>query len=473
MKLTLLVKNTDELAGVSQSSYAFNEEGGTAGSSEQNNWTLQSNSGQVEDSHFAINLEDGHFSLSSLSGGDIFINHSVSSLDAGQRVAITDGDFIRVGGLEIDAIIEEDASNKSHLKNITRTTAIEEFVHGSLDDQENANYQEDLTKSWPSTGEIKRYTPQPKDRNVDPLDAFPVNDSHLQNEQNPLVAMDRLSSVEASKDKSVLDDLEKSFIQEDQASAADLTDAGGASMILPKANRANEGETYMDDLSQKDIDRLETAYGTGGFDAADMKEEDINHVVLRPLTKSMGLELSDFPLAKHQEMMDEIGRSIREAVNGLTEIYAKRQGKAHRFPLAQIALQPIEDNPVRLLDSSDEVMRALFVDHSPVHLSAPEAIHESLNHLHHHQNATEAAIDAGLESILDAFDPNVLMARFKKYARYKEIPENEQDAWAWKMYCLYHKELSSHRQQGLQLLFWDIFGQVYDRIMRENVDEST
>ncbi len=472
MKLTLLVKNTDELAGTSQSSYAFSEEGGTVGSSEQNNWILQSNSGQVEDSHFAINLEDGHFSLSSLSSSDIFINNSVSSLDTGQRVAITDGDFIRVGGLEIDAIIEDSSSNKSPFKNVTRTTAIEEFVHGSLDDQENPNYQDDLTKSWPSAGEIKSYTTQPKDRNVDPLDAFPVNDSHLQNEQNPLAAMDRLSAVENSKNKSVLDDLEKSFIPEDRASAADLTDAGGASMILPRANKINKGETHMDDLSQKDFDQLEAAYGFGNIDPADMKEEDINHIVLRPLTKSMGLELSDFSLDRHQEMMDEIGRTIREAINGLTEIYAKRQGKAHRFPLAQIALQPIEDNPVRLLDSSDEVMRALFVDHSPVHLSAPEAIHESLSHLHHHQNATEAAIDAGLESILDAFDPNVLIARFKKYARYKQIPEDQQDVWAWKMYCLYHKELSSHRQRGLQLLFWDIFGQVYDRIMRENVDES-
>ncbi len=461
MKLTLLVKNTDDLAGVSQSSYDFDNQGGSVGSISSNDWVLQSNNGLINENHFLIDMEDGCFSLTDTSETGVYINNALSALGYGERSALKDGDHIRIGDLEV-SIILDDGLSKAFQKNIPRSSPLEDFVPGHLDDKENQNYAYDLTKGAIGDGYQKQAF-RPKDRNVNPLDAFPVNDAHLQNEQNPLAAMDYLSAND--KNEHVLQELDKSFNVENKNSMADLTEAGGASVVLPKAAR---GENMED----RDFDALEMIHAQKHPEDIQRGNDEIDHILLRPLTKAIGLEFQDFPIDKHYEITQEIGKFVHEAVVGLSEIYSKRQGKAHRFPLAQIALQPVEDNPFRLLENSDDVLNALFVDHSPVHLSAPEAARESLKHLHHHQNATESSIDAGLDSILDAFDPEVLKTRFKKYARYKNIPEDEQDAWAWQMYCLYHKELSSHRQKGLKLLFWDIFGQVYDRIMRENIGES-
>ncbi len=462
MKLTLLVKNTEALAGVSQSSYDFDNKGGSVGSISSNDWVLQSNNSLIDENHFLIDMEDGCFSLTDTSETGVYINNALSALGYGERLALKDGDHIRIGDLEV-SIILDDGLSKTFQNNITKSTPLEDFVPGHLDDKDNQNYTYDLTKGA-SEGGYKNQSFRPKDRDVDPLGAFPVNDAHLQNETNPLAAMDYLSS--SDKNEQVLQELDRSLNIENEASMADLTEAGGASVVLPETAGGKS-------MRETDFDVLEATYG-GKHKEDDMQidKNEVDHVLLRPLIKAIGLEFKDFPLEKHYEITQEIGKFVRESVLGLSEIYSQRQGKAHRFPLAQIALQPVEDNPFRLLENNDDVLNALFVDHSPVHLSAPEAARESLKHLHHHQNATETSIDAGLDSILDAFDPEVLKARFKKYARYKNIPEEEQDAWAWQMYCLYHKELSSHRQKGLKLLFWDIFGQVYDRIMRENICES-
>lgn len=64
------------------------------------------------------------------------------------------------------------------------------------------------------------------------------------------------------------------------------------------------------------------------------------------------------------------------------------------------------------------------------------------------------------------------MKRFENYRRSYQTPEQNTDAWAWEMYQSYYKELTSDRQQGFEKLFWEVFDQAYDRLLREKQMES-
>ncbi|MCV5349336.1 type VI secretion system-associated FHA domain protein TagH, partial [Escherichia coli] len=64
-----------------------------------------------------------------------------------------------------------------------------------------------------------------------------------------------------------------------------------------------------------------------------------------------------------------------------------------------------------------------------------------------------------------------LMRRFAQYRRSHELRQKMDNAWAWQMYSNYYDELASSRQQGFEMLFNEVYAQVYDRVLREKQRE--
>ena len=52
-----------------------------------------------------------------------------------------------------------------------------------------------------------------------------------------------------------------------------------------------------------------------------------------------------------------------------------------------------------------------------------------------------------------------------------ELRQPLDDAGAWQMYSHYYDELASDRQQGFEMLFNEVYAQVYDRVLREKQRE--
>ncbi|SUJ35371.1 Uncharacterized conserved protein, contains FHA domain [Serratia marcescens] len=72
-QLSLLVLNSAQLEGDSQVQHYFGPEGGTLGSSDQDDWQLRESIGSVLPGHARIEMIDGHFCLHDQSG-HTFIN---------------------------------------------------------------------------------------------------------------------------------------------------------------------------------------------------------------------------------------------------------------------------------------------------------------------------------------------------------------------------------------------------------------
>lgn len=184
-------------------------------------------------------------------------------------------------------------------------------------------------------------------------------------------------------------------------------------------------------------------------------------VMLSPLMRGLGQTLACESGPQTHEMLFEMGKTLRAMVEGLLMLQAEQAALADKL------LRPIEDNPLRLGLSYDETLTLLFADRkSPVHLSAPAAVEEVLRNIRIHHIANQQAINAALQSMLQAFSPDVLLQRFSQYRR-GDVDEHPDNSWAWEMYQHYFSELTSSRQQGFQRLFQQVYAQAYDRAVRD------
>lgn len=191
---------------------------------------------------------------------------------------------------------------------------------------------------------------------------------------------------------------------------------------------------------------------------------------IQPLLDGLGVALEFRDERDRALFLAEAGEALRAAVEGLLALHwTRRQGVS---PWPEWCVQPIEDNPLRLDQGFAETVRTLFsAQRSPVHLAPAAAVAEALSQLDYHQRATEAAIEAGLQALMEALAPDALQRRFQAYGP-PAGPAEKDAAWAWRMYRHYFDELASDRQQGLGRLFWAVFGQAYDQAVRGHSAEG-
>ena len=189
--------------------------------------------------------------------------------------------------------------------------------------------------------------------------------------------------------------------------------------------------------------------------------EGVDHVALTPLMRGLGQSLQLQDTQQAHDMLEEMGKTVRAMVEGLLQL------QTDQAALADKHLRPIEDNPLRLGLDYDETLAVMFAEQkSPVHLTAPAAVAESLRNVRIHHVANQQAIGAALDSILLAFSPEALIGRFEHYRR-TGAPGVADEGWAWNMYQHYYRELTSARQQGFDKLFHQVYAQAYDQAVRQ------
>lgn len=202
--------------------------------------------------------------------------------------------------------------------------------------------------------------------------------------------------------------------------------------------------------------------------ASDLSYEnrDVDHVAITPLMRGLEARLPLHDSQQANDFLQEMGKTMKAAIEGLLLLQREQHG------LRDKQLRPIEDNPLRLNMDYDTTMQVMFSDQkSPVHLSAPAAVAESLHNLQLHYQANRAAISAALDTMLEAFSPEQLLRRFSHYRRSSETGSKDA-SWAWEMYTNYYRELASSRQQGFEKLFREVYEQAYDRALRQGLEES-
>nr|WP_298378825.1 type VI secretion system-associated FHA domain protein TagH [uncultured Halomonas sp.] len=446
--ITLVVTNSHRLEGRSTSSQVFYAEGGLLGSGSGDHWLLQDRQGQIRPGHAEIRLQDGRFCLIDRSG-HTFVNQATLPIGKDRRVALREGDELLIGDYRLRVHYGDRQAVQPGAQPLDALITEEQEMLDS--------------------NELPMRRPTAK-RHDDPLDALGDTNPHT-GQKDPL----RVLAPGAGFTDNAADN-DTALIEPLTANAcADLTvshfqDRHQSAMRLPAIKRQEEyamDERLLNDLERSVGEQLEDRWQDS---TTAVITNHANHVSTAPLLRALGGELHFRDSEEQQAFLEEAGHTLRATIEGLLNLH--REQDNNRYPLRDRHLQPIEDNPLRLEQSYDETLSTLFsAQRSPVHLSAPAAVSECLDHQRQHQAAIEEAIGQALSSILDAFSPDALLKRFHAYRR-THRPQEEEGGWAWDMYRHYYQELNSGRQRGFEKLFWEVFEQAYDHSVRRQQREN-
>lgn len=496
MRLRLVVHNTDDLAGGYRAVCEFDEAGGIIGAADACDWQLEDHNGSVFPHHASIEFVDKQFCLYTDHEKALKINNSKAFIKPGQRMQITDGDQIHIGRFEISSFVEMTLDESDEIASRGERWARRFVSLGSLVDhsEEDVN-SHNLFESKPlrRKGDIEMYERMERARQVDPVDLIEEQyESRSTFLKDPVALIDREFQAEKTGMAIKLGNIINLDPESKQKTAKipDDMQPGSAYMSLPAVNRpvntkseppvrnhaqTEDRDSYLEQLamgarSGKDIEHanvgdiaVKDRYLSDLEVAGVVEEQLVDHVVLRPLCIALGLPVQSMSVPKANQLAKDIGDAFRAAVEGLIKVQQKNlSDKSH---LAETHLHAIEDNPLRLNKSVDEVIKDLLLVKSPVHLSAEAAFEESLEIIQHHQQASEVAAEEALDSVLRALSPAALVKRFKKYKGHAPRA-GDLNAWHWEMYQHYYNEIRSEQQGGLSRMFWEVYRQVYDREMR-------
>lgn len=415
LSLTLQVMNGNELESGRAAKCLFTADGGDIGNASTNHWSVQDRVGSVADRACLVVMHDGAFCLKSLVPG-LMINLAPMSTDAG-LVRLRQGDEVVLGGLALKVFIHE-GKRISYSEQMVAP----ETIVTNRDCLADALLTTDGQPAYPGTPRMHQLADTVVNSfSADPLQALQAESLTMAGEPLSGIAPTRssLSDRDGVIDKPFMD----------------------LPPIYP------DPQTSHDDMATSaDIAQL--------------------HLAVTPLLRGLGGLLAVRNSQDADDFLEEAGRTLQEAIKGLLDLQQRRNSLSDKH------LRPLEDNPLRLNMDYPTALDVMFAEgKSPVHLSAPAAVKESLRNIRHHEEANRAAIVESLRVLLDAFSPQSLMRRFVQYRRSHELRQPLDDASAWQMYSHYYDELASDRQQGFEMLFNEVYAQVYDRVLREKQRE--
>nr|HAT2257911.1 type VI secretion system-associated FHA domain protein TagH [Citrobacter freundii] len=415
LSLTLQVMNGNELESGRAAKCLFTADGGEIGNASTCHWPVQDRAGSVAECACQVVMHDGTFCLKSLVPG-LMINLAPVSTETG-LVRLRQGDEVVLGAL-----------------------ALKVFIHnGKL-----VSYSEQMAA--PETIVTNR------GRLADAL--------LTTNGQPAYPGMPRMHQLADTVVNSFSADPLQALQMESLTVAGDPL-----SGIVPVRSSAPDRDGVIDtpfmDLPPRYSDQQ-----TRHEDTASPTDTAQLHLAVTPLLRGLGGSLAVRNSQDADDFLEEAGRTLQAAIKGLLELQQRRNSLSDKH------LRPLEDNPLRLNMDYTTALDVMFAEgKSPVHLAAPAAVGESLRNIRHHEEANRAAIVESLRVLLDAFSPQSLMRRFVQYRRSHELRKPLDDAGAWQMYCDYYDELASSRQQGFEMLFNEVYAQVYDRVLREKQRE--
>lgn len=416
LSLTLQVMNGNELESGRAAKCLFSAEGGDIGHAPACRWPVQDRAGSVAGRACQVILHDGAFCLRSLMPG-LMINLAPVSVDAG-LVRLRQGDEIGLGALALKVFIHE-----GKLVSYSEQMAAPETIVTNRDRLADTLLTTDGQPAYP--GMPHRH--QLADTVVNGFSTDPL----------------------------------QALRAESLTTTGDLLSGGVSSAPVSDPVKDNEINTPFMDLPPLYAD----PQGSNDNDTspAEMAQR---HLAATPLLRGLGSSLTVRNSQDADDFLEEAGRTLQAAIKGLLELQQRQSSLSDKH------LRPLEDNPLRLNMDYATALNVMFAEgKSPVHLAAPAAVSESLRNVRHHEEANRAAIVESLRILLDAFSPQSLMRRFIQYRRSHELRQPLDDAGAWQMYSHYYDELASERQQGFELLFNEVYAQVYDRVLREKQRE--
>jgi len=411
----------------------FGLNGGSIGRAPDNDWVLPDPRRIVSGHHCDIEHRSGRYVLRDTSTNGVYVNDAELPVSDGGPRELVDGDRLRIGDYEILVSIDE---RMDFLPNEAERVTAAKHVTGDL----GANLDLDALLSPGQGG-----------RDVADSGSMPVRNAF----GLKVPATDRRSGVLSTHPDEPPPPpriappadwaLKTRPITREELNEA-IARRGLRPVTMDREPAAAAGVTAIASTSG--------SYAALGTDAVGTAQA---------VCRGAGLDPTALSPAAQAQLPTLAGQLLRELVLGLGDLLRSRAAGSGSAGSGRTT--GATSNPIRASDNVEQALQRLFESHGRWQGGSIEAVRDAVQELRDHDDAEKAAVQAGVESVLERLSPSNMADQFEagRAGRTQTGVTGEADPRPryWEHYTEFHRLLTQHRGEGLPPVYQEAYERAY------------
>ena len=190
--------------------------------------------------------------------------------------------------------------------------------------------------------------------------------------------------------------------------------------------------------------------------------------LLDALLEGAGISRSEIhPSVDPVEVMRNAGQVLGEFIAGTTALLKSRTSLKSMFRLDQTTVLPRHNNPLKLSESTKDLMKQLLVGREGEYLGPIDAVKEICRDLIFHHDAVVAAMTVSFNEFIGRLDPNELQESFDITLKKKPLFNALNQLRYWQLYCELYPIMTQRDSGEFPHMFGEEFVKEYEKRIAE------
>lgn len=165
------------------------------------------------------------------------------------------------------------------------------------------------------------------------------------------------------------------------------------------------------------------------------------------------------------QFMEQIGRMVRESVQGLIDTLRLRAEFKREFYVPATSIAPVENNLYKYSVNVDDAMSRLMSDSRSAYMGPAESTRQAFQDVAAHHLALVAGMEAAVRTILQRFSPEALQERIGKASMLEGMLPQVRRARMWEEFETEYQQIADQAEEDFQ----EILGQNFARAYTEQI----
>jgi FHA domain-containing protein len=183
--------------------------------------------------------------------------------------------------------------------------------------------------------------------------------------------------------------------------------------------------------------------------------------LLEALRRGLGVSALDLP-ALTPEVMELMGRLLREAVAGTVDLLRDRNTVKHELRAQVTTIGTKSNNPLKFSPSVEVALAHLLAPPKPGFIAAAPAMHDAFDDLRAHHFAFVAGMQAVVDASLQRFDPAALEGQLGDRSLFQSLLPTSRSARLWEQFVDHYAQIRQDATDDFHSLFGRVFLKAYD-----------
>lgn len=182
----------------------------------------------------------------------------------------------------------------------------------------------------------------------------------------------------------------------------------------------------------------------------------------------LGISRADLPAqVELSDVMYNSGQVLREFVAGMIELLIGRANLKSMFQLDQTTVLPHHNNPLKLSENTDELLKQLLVGQEGEYLGPLDSVREVSRDLKFHHDAIVDAMTGAFHEFVARFEPEELKEGFDATQRRKPLIDALTKMKYWQQYCELYPVLTQLGSGPFPHIFAEEFVRAYEKSLAD------